>query len=173
MRPVHIWWIGVAVFAPSLVLSGLLLYVSFRTGPPPQFDWYMTRKCYLPLSAAILGFSIPLVCLRRLRHASGRLCGWSFAAYVAVMLTWGVIDVRCVNYQIGGHEYPNGVLVDGHKYYFHTYITWYFLPYRWIEPDTESKLHREFERVSAVAKDLMDERAAQGSSEPAAADTHK
>ena len=56
-----------------------------------------------------------------------------FVIYLVVMLTWGIVDIRCENYQMGGHRYPNGPLIDGHKYYFHHYYTWYFLPYRWIE----------------------------------------
>jgi hypothetical protein len=45
---------------------------------------------------------------------------------------WGVLDIRNEHYQIGGHDYPNGILVDGHRHYWHLYFTWYFLPYKWI-----------------------------------------
>jgi hypothetical protein len=46
------------------------------------------------------------------------------------MLTWGIVDIRYENYQMGGQR---GSFIQGHRYYFHSYFTWYFLPYRWIE----------------------------------------
>ena len=48
------------------------------------------------------------------------------------MCMWVYFDIKSEHYQFGGHDYPNGILVDGHRYYFHVYITWYFLPYKWI-----------------------------------------
>ena len=88
---------------------------------------------YLPFFAACVGFSVPVVCLKVLRKSPARLWGCVFVIYLATMLTWGIIDIRCENYQMGGHSYPNGPLIDGHKYYFHSYYTWPFMPYRWIE----------------------------------------
>lgn len=88
---------------------------------------------YLPFAAAMIGFTLPLYCLIRLRTVAWRFNGSLFAGYLTLVIIWGVIDIRCEQYQIGGHEYPSGVMVDGHKHYFHSYWTWYFLPYRWIE----------------------------------------
>ncbi len=56
----------------------------------------------------------------------------TLGAYIAFMMLWGFVDVRHENYQTGGHDYPNGVLIDGHRHYWHLYFTWYFLPYEWI-----------------------------------------
>lgn len=56
-----------------------------------------------------------------------------FIAYALVMLIWGIVDIRCENYQLGGHRYRDHPLVEGHTHYFHVYYTWHFLPYRWIE----------------------------------------
>lgn len=58
---------------------------------------------------------------------------WMFGIYLTAMVGWGIIDIRNENYQMGGHEYPNGPFIDGHRYYFHAYYTWYFLPYKLIE----------------------------------------
>ena len=104
MRPVHIWWFGVVLFTPSLLFWALSLRVLYRTGLEFQFDWFVIRHFYLPMFGAILGFSVPLVCLRRLRNVPSRVPRLLFSAYLAVILTWAVIDVRCFNYQIGGHD---------------------------------------------------------------------
>jgi hypothetical protein len=60
---------------------------------------------------------------RRKRTLASLVCYW------LVMLTWGVIDIRYYNHQIGGHGAPGGHLESSHDYF-----TWYFLPYRFIEP---------------------------------------
>jgi hypothetical protein len=134
IRPVHTWWLGAALFTPSILIwtisLGLLIYDGMFNCP---FDRHGIIRIYLPLFAAIVGFVTPLVCSRFLREASKRITGRFFMAYLAVMLTWGIIDIRHENYQMGGHDYPNGPVADGHRNYWHVYYTWCFLPYWWIE----------------------------------------
>ena len=134
IRPVHTWWLGVALFTPSVLIWGittsLFIYKGMFHCP---FDWHGITRVYLPMFAAIVGVTIPLICLRRLRSSSWRVTVLAFAGYLAVMLTWGIIDIRREHYQMGGHDYPNGPLVDGHTHYWHVYYTWYFIPYRWVE----------------------------------------
>ena len=129
VRPVQIWWFGVALFTPSVLTWIILvpLYVFKHMWHCP-FDWYGIIYVYLPMFAAVVGFTVPLVCLRRFRGKSWRVTGWAFAGYLAFMLTWGVIDVRHEHCQMSGDE---GI---GHVSYWHTYFTWYFIPYTWIEP---------------------------------------
>lgn len=147
IRPVQIWWLGVALFTPSVLIWIILvpLFVFKHMWNCP-FDWFGIIYVYLPMFAAVIGFTIPLVCLRRFRGKSWRVTGLVFACYLAVMLAWGVIDVRHEHYQMGGHNYPNGPLVDGHRYYWHTYFTWYFMPYTWIEPRVAAYTALERER---------------------------
>ena len=134
MRPFHAWWLGVVLFAPSLFLwISVFVLFSFKGLLDCHFDWYGIRHVYLPLLAALVGFCVPLVCLRILKRSQPGVWVSILVVYFVIMLAWGIIDVRYENYQVGGHSYPNGPLVDGHKYYFHQYYTWYFLPYRWIE----------------------------------------
>ena len=96
-------------------------------------DWHNTRFLYLPLFAAVIGLLIPTYCFLRLQQVSIKKNTLLFVVYLAIMFSWGVFDIKYENYQIGGHDYPNGPMVDGHKYYWHTYFTWYFLPSRTIE----------------------------------------
>lgn len=134
LRPVHTWWFGVVLFTPSVLIwafsLGLFIYKGMFDCP---FDRRGIIGVYLPLFAAVLGFVTPLVCLRLLREVSRRRTSWLFAGYMFVMLVWGIIDIRHEHYQMGGHLYPNGPSVDGHRKYWHVYYTWYFLPYEWIE----------------------------------------
>ena len=124
----HIWWLGVGLFAPSVICWGmsLSLFISKDFFHAP-FDWFGITRVYLPLLAAIIGFTVPLICLRFLRGKSWRVTGLAFAGYLAIMLLWSVIDIRNQHYQMGGH------LTLGHKSYWHAYFTWYFMPYQWIE----------------------------------------
>ena len=130
----YIWLLGFAVFLPSILMwvfsFGIAIYKN-------QFDWSMNwhnaRFLYLPFFAAVVGFSIPTYCFLRLQHASVKKHSLLFTTYLAVLLIWGAIDIKNENYQIGGHDYPNGPMTDGHKFYWHTYFTWYFFPYRAIE----------------------------------------
>lgn len=134
IRPVQIWWLGVGLFTPSILIWVWLLGVSIYKGLfNCPFDRHGISHIYLPLFAALVGFVTPLICLRLLRHASWRFTGWTFAAFLAVMFSWGIIDIRLEHYQMGGHDYPNGPLIDGHRHYWHSYWTWYFLPHEWIE----------------------------------------
>lgn len=134
IRPVHIWWLGVALFVPSVITwgvsLGVFIYKGFFDVP---FDWFGITRVYLPFVAAILGFATPILCLRFLKHASCRLTGWAFAGYLSVMLIWATIDIRHQHYQMGGHGTSSGSAADGHGDYWHVYYTWYFIPYRWIE----------------------------------------
>jgi hypothetical protein len=133
-RPFHIWWLGAVLFGPSLLLwITVIVLFSVKGMFEFSFNWYGIRYIYLPFFAAFVGFSIPVICLRVLRRTPARVWVCIFVIYLVVMLTWGIVDIRYENYQMGGHRYPNGPLIDGHRYYFHRYITWYFLPYRWIE----------------------------------------
>jgi hypothetical protein len=126
------WWLGVALFTPSVLLWLVAIALFYEGMWECAFDWEGARGLYLPMFAAVVGFAVPLLCLRCLRSSSWRVTGRVFAGYLAVMLIWGIIDVRQQHYQIGGHEYP-GIVIDGHSHYFHVYLTWYFLPYKWIE----------------------------------------
>jgi hypothetical protein len=137
VRPFHIWLLGIVLFAPSLLIW-IFSVVSFGLFHCPFNEFYI-RLFYLPFLAAVLGFCIPLVCLRVLKRTPARVWVCVFVAYCIIMLSWGIIDIRCENYQMGGHYYPHGPLVDGHRYYFHRYFTWYFLPYRLIEKGIDDK----------------------------------
>jgi len=135
------------LFTPSILLwgfsLGLFIYKGMFNCP---FDWHGITHVYLPLFAAVVGLAVPIVCLRLLRHASWRVTRLSFAGYLATMLTWAAIDIRHEHYQMGGHDYPNGPLVDGHRYYWHAYYTWYFIPYRWIEHEIEDSPPKDGKR---------------------------
>ena len=133
LRPFDIWWLGVLLFTPSLALWTILIVLFWNGGADYTPSWSNLRHTFLPCLAALLGFCVPIVCLRLLRRSPPRLWVPVFVTYCVILLTWGLIDIRHENYQVGGHNYPNGILVNGHKYYFHHYYTWYFLPYRWIE----------------------------------------
>lgn len=139
IRPVHTWWLGAGLFTPSILIWGYSLSLFIYSGMfSVSFDWHGVTRFFLPLLAAVLGFTVPLFCMRLLRRASWRLTGLAFAGYLVVMLAWAVIEIRNEHYQMGGHDYPNGPLVDGHRYYWHIYYTWYFVPYRWIEREIEN-----------------------------------
>ncbi len=134
IRPFHSWWLGVLFFAPAVFIwiAAFVLFAIKGILDCP-FDWYGIRHIYLPFVAALVGLMVPIVCLRVLRRSHPRVWISTLLIYITVMLTWGVVDIRYQNYQVGGHNYPNGPLVDGHRYFSHHYYTWYFLPYRWIE----------------------------------------
>lgn len=133
-RPYDAWWIGVVLFGPAVAMWLFLIVFALIKGMfHCPLDWHGMRHVYLPFLAALVGLVIPLVCLRAFRGSRPRAWVPALVVYALVMLAWGIIDIRCENYQLGGHRYPNGPLVDGHKYYFHQYYTWYFLPYRLIE----------------------------------------
>jgi hypothetical protein len=132
-RPFFVWLLGVVLFLPSCVIWGyfsvLCIWKFKQFG---SLDWHGVTHVYLPLFAAVLGLCFPLVCLRWFRALSSRATLGAFAGYMALMLTWGVLDIKAEHYQVGGHDYPHGAIEDGHRYYWHLYFTWYFLPYRWI-----------------------------------------
>lgn len=134
LRPVHVWWLGVIVFAPSAFAWLFTVGYSLFNGTLDcRLDWQSTRHVYLPFLAAFVGLCVPLLCLRFLRNVTPRVVTVLFASYVAGMVAWGIADIRNQNFQIAGHEYPNSPLADGHKHHFHSYYTWYFLPYALIE----------------------------------------
>ncbi len=151
MQPFYIWWLGVAFFAPA-VFIWVTMFVLFPIKGlfDCPFDWHGIRYIYLPFLAAVLGLCILVVCLRVMRRTSARVCVWVFIAYSVIMLTWGIIDIRCENYQLGGYKYPNGPLVDRHRYYFHQYYTWYFFPYRWIEKGIDESGIIEVDLINKV-----------------------
>jgi hypothetical protein len=127
MKPAHIWWLGVIVFLPGFFLwiYWLVLCLS-RFGQFGSLNWYGICHTYLPLLAAIVGLGTPLLCLLRFRNSSTKVAFGAFSVYLMVLLTWGVLDIKNENYQIGGHDSL------GHRDYWHLYFTWYFFPYRWI-----------------------------------------
>ena len=133
IRPVHIWWIGFGVFAFSTAMWVYFIWL-FASNLNPHYDLsrYDFTHIYFPILAALAGVTIPLYCLRRLGHASLKRNLRFFLLYSTLMLAWGISDIKRECYQIGGHDYPNGILTDGHRYYWHLYFTWYFLPYRLI-----------------------------------------
>jgi hypothetical protein len=134
IRPFHIWWVGIFLFAPSILVWGFSITLAILKGDfCPEYNKYMTLHIYFPLIAALVGLIVPVTCLWRLRDVSWRKSICVFAGYLVIFFTWGIIDIRNENYQMGGHAYPNDPLIDGHRYYFHDYFTWYFLPYRCIE----------------------------------------
>ena len=133
-RGVHLWWIGLLLFTPSVALwflTTLLLVLNGTFSCP--FDRLGIARIYLPIAAAFLGLALPLLGRRFLQRSSNRVNCCAFAAYISFMLAWGMIDVRHENYQLGGHKYTNESLLHDHTSYFHNYYTWYFLPYKWIE----------------------------------------
>ena len=133
-RPFYIWWLGIILFGTSLLVwIAFLLVLSVKGMVKFSFDLYCIRHIYLPFIAALVGFIIPVICLRVLKRSPARVWVCIFVIYLLVMLTWGIVDIRYENYQLGCHGKPNGQLIYGHKYYFHGYLTWYFLPYRGIE----------------------------------------
>lgn len=135
MRPFHVWWLGAALFAPALLVwITVLVAFGVRGWLELPFDAHGLRHIILPFFAAVLGFTVPLVCLRALRRTPARVWGSIFVAYLCVMLAWGIIDIRHENHQLVGHR---DARLHGHKKYFHRYTTWYFLPYRWIEKGLE------------------------------------
>jgi hypothetical protein len=133
LRPVHIWWLGVLLFLPACLLWGIsaVMYL-WKFKQFGSLDWHGFTHVYLPMFAAVVGLCVPLLFLRRFRNLPARPTFRAFAIFVTIMLAWGILDIRNENYQIGGHDYPSGVLQGGHSHYYHGYFTWYFLPYRWI-----------------------------------------
>jgi len=130
LRPVHIWWIGVILFAPSFLFwtVSTIVFVSQGRFNCPMDANGITRF-YLPFFAALLGLLVPVMCLFRLRTASWKVSTWAFTTYLALMILWGIMDIRSEHHQAGGH----GLADTGPGDYFHVYYTWYFLPYRLIE----------------------------------------
>lgn len=134
VRPISLWWFGVALFAPSIALWSFVIGISASHGTfNPGFDRVAVFSVYLPLVAAVVGIGVPIVCLHCLNNASWKVTRLAFSGYLSAMLVWGSVDVRSGNYQVGGHDYPNGPLADGHSQYWHFYVTWYFFPYKLIE----------------------------------------
>jgi hypothetical protein len=129
VRPFYIVWLfSILIFAPALIGWIYFIYLGIWHD---LFDFaFINKYCkanfYLPLLATILGLTIPIICLRVLNEQPTKVWITVFVIYLIIMLMWGIVDIRCENYQIGGESFTNGD-------YFHSYITWYFMPYRWIE----------------------------------------
>jgi hypothetical protein len=135
LRPNQIWWLGIGLFAPSILIWALTLGLFIYKGDfYCPFDWFGIRHIYLPLFAALLGFAVPLSLLKLLKLASWRVNLIVFICYAVVFLAWAVIDIRNQNYQMSVH-YKHPPLASGERceYYSHNYFTWYFMPYRAIE----------------------------------------
>ncbi len=126
VRSFHLWCAGVALFGLALLRWVGLFALAWRQ--PRDIDalaWHEAGRWWPPLLAAVIGFVAPIVCLWKLRRPRARVWATAFVLYLAVMLAWGVVDIRYRNWQIGGHCYP------------HVYATWWFMPYRWIEEAVE------------------------------------
>lgn len=89
------------------------------------------RGVYLPLFAAILGFSAPILALRASWNARLKSTLLAMACYWLIMLSWGFLDVMHRQYQLGVHYH--GATPPGHRGYSHYYFTWWFIPYYWVE----------------------------------------
>ena len=134
IRPFHIWWLGMALFTPSVILWIYFCPIYFQHAHfVPAFDRHGILNLYLTFAAAIVGFVAPLTCLLCLRNASARRTIRLFLIYLSGMLVWGAIDVRCEHYQVGGHRHSGLPDEVAHRGYWHLYFTWCLLPYRWIE----------------------------------------
>lgn len=133
--PAHIWWLGVGLFTPSALIWCMFVSVyTYKGWINFSLDGHSLTHFYLPMLGAFVGLTVPLLLLRPLRcAASGRFGGCFFFGYLAIMLTWAIVDIRREHYQVGGHDYSDGVLATGHTQYWHLYYTWYFMPYKWIE----------------------------------------
>jgi hypothetical protein len=132
IRPVHIWWLGVALFAPSLLIWGAEIGPDAIFGNLDVHRMTLTQV-YLPLAAALLGFTFPLVCVRFLRNASWRFTAWAFAGYLGFMLSWATIDIR--------HQHAQGSALEVDFHSRGIYFTWYFIPpelTKWIERGSEA-----------------------------------
>ena len=138
IRLVYIWWVGVILFAPSLLIWAFSLALIIYNGMSfLPFVWNGIKIFYLPLFAALIGFSAPLVCLWLLKSATTKVNASLFALYFTVMLIWGVIDVRHENYQMSYFQKKEQTLAEDQWQYVHCYFTWWFLPYRCIEVPTK------------------------------------
>jgi len=128
VRPVHIWWIGVALFTPSVLIWMTTTSISLSEGVfYDSFDWRGITRIYLPMLAAFLGFIIPVGCLRLLRSSAWTVNALLFGGYLALLLAWGIIDIRHSHWQTRMKNYSEGGETSL------TYYTWYFMPYKWIE----------------------------------------
>ena len=122
-----VWWIGITLFGIAVLIWVAMFAVLIVKGMfSVSFDWTAFRHLHLPFLAAIVGLTVPIVCLRKLRCSRARRWVPVFTAYVVVMLAWGIADIRCGNWQI------SGMRADGNGGCLHSYFTWYFLPQGWI-----------------------------------------
>ncbi|HEY4761331.1 MAG TPA: hypothetical protein VIH42_12180, partial [Thermoguttaceae bacterium] len=136
----HMWWVGAFLFTPSILMWAVAYAIEIRQhGFYFPVSWYSFTYIYLPSFAALIGFSVPLVCLLLLRRASRRVNVLLFTAYLAAMLIWGVIDVRYEHYQMSYKEKIGHTSLDDNWQHVHGYFTWWFLPYSWIESPQENK----------------------------------
>jgi hypothetical protein len=135
LRASQIWWLGIGLFTPSVLLwlfsLGLFIYNGDFNCP---FDWFGIRHVHLPLIAAVLAFGVPVLLVKMPKLASWRVNLNFFICYAIVFLAWAVVDIRNQNYQMSVH-YKHPPLASGEKceYCSHRYFTWYFMPYRLIE----------------------------------------
>lgn len=141
VRFYQVWWLGVALFVPSvMVWLGAFVWSICIGRFQTYFDSYGLCYMYLPMLAATIGVAFPLLMLRKRQSLSHRAHGFILAGYCAVLVAWGSLDVRLAHCQLSGnhcagdpfdfcHYYPKFLASDSHVYF-----TWYFLPYRLIEP---------------------------------------
>jgi hypothetical protein len=123
--PYRIWWIGLALFTPSIGIWLLVIAIftgAYMWGPPS--GWYGFYGIWLPMTAAALGFLIPILAMTVWAPLSRRFYLQAFAAYFSIFLIWAAIDVRYYHYQ-------HRVMVPktGCE---HFYFTWYFMPQGWL-----------------------------------------
>ena len=134
VKPRHIWWMGVLIFAPGFVVWVVVITLGVVNGTfSGSFDFHSIQRLYLPFLAATVGVFVPFACMRFFKDASTKVIWVMFVTYLVAMLAWGIADIRAENYQLGGHEFPDNIQEGDHAHYFHAYYTWYFLPYKLIE----------------------------------------
>lgn len=60
IRMTHVWWIGVVVFTPAILVWGYAIVgLGVQGRLEWQLGWYHMRYVFLPLLAAVIGFGVP------------------------------------------------------------------------------------------------------------------
>ena len=126
-RPCNLWWLGITLFLPSMLLWTLLLLTILKhivCGYPYALNF---STLILPLIAALLGLFIPIFVLVFKSNISWRKSITYFTCYICLLSVWGVIDIRNGNYQMSSLDITEG---EWHRRYY--YYSWYWIPQRLI-----------------------------------------
>src|SRR5512133_238767 len=129
IRPVQVWWLGVGLFMPSIliwVMAAAPDGIGEAVYGNAHWQSRTLTQVWLPLLAAVVGFSVPLACLRLLKRASWQVNAWVFFGYLSAMFTWAAIDIRYEHAQGSGSGEHDGLYVVRNFYF-----TWYFVPDKW------------------------------------------